>query len=114
MECALLPYRRARFLTLSGAGCQNSDVPLSTFSPMPYLHVCPWARGEYQRLFICTKIRDEESIREAMSTGTPRERFLTAMAAPTGLSGSRFETGIPTRDGIELAADVYLPTEDQH
>lgn len=47
-----------------------------------------------------------------MTTGTPRERHLAAVEAPDGLPGPRFETGIPMRDGVELAADVYLPAAD--
>jgi len=48
-----------------------------------------------------------------MITGTPRERFLTAMVAPKTAAGPRFETGIPMRDGIELSADVYLPAASE-
>jgi uncharacterized protein len=41
---------------------------------------------------------------------TPRERF-EAMAAAAQTDTPIFEIGIPMRDGIELAADVYLPVE---
>ena len=46
------------------------------------------------------------------STKTPRQRFLEdpiRKASEDPLT--TFETGIPMRDGIELAADVYLPTQ---
>lgn len=43
---------------------------------------------------------------------TPFEKFVDSYtAAEAGRAG--FETGIPMRDGVELAADVYLPPESQ-
>ena len=41
---------------------------------------------------------------------TPHDRFVEAMLAAAAQPRPVFETGIPMRDGIELAADVYLPT----
>ena len=48
-------------------------------------------------------------------TKTPRQRFLEDPIRqleedPLPI----FETGIPMRDGIELAADVYLPAQQSH
>ncbi len=40
---------------------------------------------------------------------TPHDRFIASMLAAAETPYLRFETGIPMRDGIELAADVYLP-----
>src|SRR5262245_23133351 len=47
-------------------------------------------------------------------TSTPRDRFLAASSAAPTTAGKTFEIGIPMRDGIELAADVYLPAGEQH
>ena len=40
---------------------------------------------------------------------TPRQRRLAAIRAAAAEPRPRFETGVPMRDGCELAADVYLP-----
>ena len=41
---------------------------------------------------------------------TPRQRYFEApIRAAEGIDKPVFETGIPMRDGIELATDVYLP-----
>ena len=42
-------------------------------------------------------------------SATPRDRLLETLKAQEDVPFKRFETGIPMRDGIELAADVYLP-----
>jgi putative CocE/NonD family hydrolase len=42
---------------------------------------------------------------------TPLERFIAAANQLAADPNPVFETGIPMRDGIELAADVYLPRE---
>jgi uncharacterized protein len=44
---------------------------------------------------------------------TPHDRFVEAMLAAGAKPRPVFETGIPMRDGIELAADVYLPSEGE-
>ena len=44
---------------------------------------------------------------------TPRDRLLEALKAQEDVPFKQFETGIPMRDGIELAADVYLPAESE-
>jgi putative CocE/NonD family hydrolase len=44
---------------------------------------------------------------------TPHDRFVEAALAAGAQPRPVFETGIPMRDGIELAADVYLPTEQE-
>ncbi len=44
---------------------------------------------------------------------TPHDRFVEAMLAGADTPRPVFETGIPMRDGIELSADVYLPTEQE-
>jgi len=43
-----------------------------------------------------------------MSEMTPRQRFEARLAA-AGDVGAVVEVGIPMRDGVELAADIYLP-----
>ena len=43
---------------------------------------------------------------------TPRDRFVESAVAAATAPKPLFETGIPMRDGIELAADVYLPEAD--
>ncbi|MEZ4506654.1 MAG: CocE/NonD family hydrolase [Thermomicrobiales bacterium] len=40
---------------------------------------------------------------------TLHERFVANLTRETTDPWTKFETGIPMRDGIELAADVYLP-----
>jgi hypothetical protein len=46
------------------------------------------------------------------STKTPRQRFLEDPIRKTHEDPlTIFETGIPMRDGVELAADVYLPVQ---
>ena len=46
-------------------------------------------------------------------TRTPRQRFLEDPIRKVQEDALViFETGIPMRDGIELAADVYLPTQE--
>lgn len=47
------------------------------------------------------------------SAKTPHDRFVEAMLAGAEQTRPVFETGIPTRDGIELSADVYLPTKQE-
>lgn len=42
---------------------------------------------------------------------TPHDRFIAVMTAAAADALPVFETGIPMRDGIELSADVYLPTQ---
>jgi putative CocE/NonD family hydrolase len=44
---------------------------------------------------------------------TPHDLFVEAMLAGADTPRPVFETGIPMRDGIELSADVYLPTEQE-
>lgn len=44
---------------------------------------------------------------------TPHDRFIEAMLAGAKTPRPVFETGIPMRDGVELSADVYLPTEQE-
>ena len=43
---------------------------------------------------------------------TPFERFAQPLLAAANDPTPVFEVGIPTRDGMELAADVYLPPEN--
>ena len=44
------------------------------------------------------------------SIQTPRQRFLEEPIRKSNANPLvTFETGIPMRDGVELAADVYLP-----
>lgn len=43
----------------------------------------------------------------------PQPRDLSTNPAPAGPPYRQFETGIPMRDGLELAADVYLPAEGE-
>lgn len=43
------------------------------------------------------------------TTRTPHDRFIEALTTAPETPGTTFETGIPMRDGVELAADVYLP-----
>jgi uncharacterized protein len=45
-----------------------------------------------------------------MNTSTPFSRWAQRMRS--GADSKRFEVGIPMRDGLELAADVYLPAEE--
>jgi uncharacterized protein len=40
---------------------------------------------------------------------TPHDRFVEAVLAAAADPMPVFETGIPMRDGVELAADIYLP-----
>lgn len=40
---------------------------------------------------------------------TPHERFVEGLTRETNDPWTVFETGIPMRDGLELAADVYMP-----
>ena len=42
-------------------------------------------------------------------SSTPRDRLLASLKAQEDAPFKHFETGIPMRDGLELAADVYLP-----
>jgi predicted acyl esterase len=42
---------------------------------------------------------------------TPRQRFEDLVAQAVADPTPVFEVGIPMRDGVELAADVYLPLE---
>ena len=42
---------------------------------------------------------------------TPRQRLADLVAQAAADPAPIFETGIPMRDGVELAADVYLPVE---
>ena len=42
---------------------------------------------------------------------TPRQRFEDLVARAAADPTPVFEVGIPMRDGVELAADVYLPLE---
>src|SRR2546425_12952698 len=42
---------------------------------------------------------------------TPRKRFEDLVARAAADPTPVFEVGIPMRDGVELAADVYLPLE---
>jgi putative CocE/NonD family hydrolase len=44
---------------------------------------------------------------------TPHDRFVETVVAAGATPKPVFETGIPMRDGVELAADVYLPTAEQ-
>lgn len=44
---------------------------------------------------------------------TPHDRFVEAALAAAAEPMPVFETGIPMRDGVELAADVYLPEASQ-
>ena len=44
---------------------------------------------------------------------TPHDRFVEAVVAVGASPHPIFETGIPMRDGIELSADVYLPTASE-
>lgn len=51
-----------------------------------------------------------------MSVGarTPHDRFVAAALAAGKAPRQQFEIGIPMRDGLELAADVYMPlTQEQ-
>lgn len=43
---------------------------------------------------------------------TPRERFIDSLTKNAGTGRPVGEMGIPMRDGIELAADVYFPNAD--
>jgi uncharacterized protein len=43
------------------------------------------------------------------SNPSPHERFVANLTVDNNLPWTVFETGIPVRDGLELAADVYLP-----
>jgi putative CocE/NonD family hydrolase len=47
------------------------------------------------------------------TTKTPRERFIDTVMAAANDPRPVAELGIPTRDGIELAADVYFPDASQ-
>jgi putative CocE/NonD family hydrolase len=47
------------------------------------------------------------------SRNTPHDRFVEAVLAAGATPRPIFETGVPMRDGIELSADVYLPTEQE-
>ena len=44
---------------------------------------------------------------------TPRQRFNEAAIAAASSPTPIIEVGVPMRDGLELAADVYLPVETQ-
>ena len=45
---------------------------------------------------------------------TPRQRYFEEpIRAAAATDRPVFETGIPMRDGVELAADVYLPSVDE-
>src|SRR5215203_3227714 len=43
---------------------------------------------------------------------TPHDRFVEAALAAAANPTPVIEVGIPMRDGMELAADVYLPREE--
>ncbi len=43
---------------------------------------------------------------------TPHDRFIDIALAAAADPAPVFEAGIPMRDGVELAADVYLPVEE--
>ena len=45
----------------------------------------------------------------ARSKQTLHERFVENLTRESSDPWTVFETGIPMRDGVELAADVYLP-----
>jgi hypothetical protein len=44
-----------------------------------------------------------------MTVQTPRQRFEALIVQGAADPMTVFEVGIPMRDGIELAADIYLP-----
>src|SRR5512133_3347367 len=46
-----------------------------------------------------------------LSPQTPHDRFVEQVLIRAANPTPIFEVGIPMRDGIELAADVYLPVE---
>jgi len=49
-----------------------------------------------------------------MPTKTPRQRYFEEpIRAAAATARPVLETGIPMRDGVELAADVYLPCPDE-
>src|SRR3712207_3934384 len=46
-------------------------------------------------------------------SATPRDRLMESLKAQKEAPFKQFETDSPMRDGIELAADVYLPAESE-
>src|SRR5262245_56156489 len=60
------------------------------------------------------RVRSPRSLDEMPAeTKTPHDRFIDQMLAAGAQESPVFETGIPMRDGVELAADVYLPTKEE-